>query len=744
MYDPLAGRFEPTLSERTVFTEDDAPKLLYGMDSTARVVAIEPYGSNEVLLYKRDGRGRTVSERRVTSPWVLSSDLRPFRGTGDADIAELRGEHSYRYLITFPSWDAYRTATTGETLPRGTVIGPPTITQQYQLRSGLTLFKGMEYADLRRMQIDLETLTLGPAAPDAGVIMISVRQGNREEILVRDSTEEDLFERFTRLVTKLDPDVIEGHNLYRFDFPYLVHRATKVGVPLLLGRNRSLPRVVDVNGRQASVYIHGRHVIDTYQQIQRFDVSGSLSRYGLKSVIHEMGLEREDRTFVEGASIADMWRQGHRELDQLAAYALDDVRDVDALSRVIMPTMFYQTQMLPTTYQRSTLTGTGRKIDDFMFRTYLAAGHSIPRPTPGRTYAGGYAEVVHSGIFEPIVKCDVESLYPSIMLRESIASSTDVLQAFPVLLRDLTRRRIDAKRKAATSEGEARATWTALQASFKILINSFYGYLGFGGGAFNDYTAAEHVSLEGQRLIREVVQHLRDLGATPIEIDTDGAYFSPPDSVSTEADEHAFIARISDRLPTGINLAHDGRYWRMLSLKIKTYALLDHSGGITLKGSALRSRALEQCFQEFIRYAAERFLHHDRDAVRERYFNLAEAIQRRALPVEAISQWTTIRHDSMNSRRRLKRLLDEHPGQWHDGERVEVYERADGSLAFAEHYADDENVAVLLRRLHEVAERFRPLIGDDAGFDAMFPRITPITNLAAARDRKPARQLTLM
>ena len=32
-------------------------------------------------------------------------------------------------------------------------------------------------------------------------------------------------------------------------------------------------------------FVYGRHLIDTYQQIQRYDVAGNLSSYGLKPVV---------------------------------------------------------------------------------------------------------------------------------------------------------------------------------------------------------------------------------------------------------------------------------------------------------------------------------------------------------------------------------------------------------------------------------------------------------------------------
>lgn len=743
MYDPLATGFDPRLSSRTRFTEDDAPTLLYGLDPTERVVAIEPYGSNEIILYKRETRGRTITERRVTQPWLITTNKGPYSNRADATILDLRGEHPFRYLVTFASWESYRNATAGDSFSSSTTLGPSSLVAQYLIRSGLTLFKGMEFPDIKRMQIDLETLSLDPSEPEAGIIMISIRQGVFEEVLVLESTEAELIERLNRVMATLDPDVIEGHNVYGFDFPYLIDRARRAGVNLRLGRDGSGPRVVDTNRRQPTVFINGRHIIDTYQQIQRFDVQGNLTRYGLKEVVRQMGLEREDRVFVDRATIAEMWKNGERDRDTLAAYALDDVRDVDMLSRVITPTEFYQTQILPTTYQRSANTGTGRKIDELMMRTYIAAGHSLPRRERARPYPGGYVELIQAGVFSPVVKCDVESLYPSIMLTKNIAAKTDVLGAFPLLLRDLTNRRINAKRQVAQTTGEDQATWQGLQSSFKILINSFYGYLGFGAAQFNDYEAAEQVTIEGQRLIQKVVQLLQELHAEPIEVDTDGVYFSPPGGIQTELDEERFIQQISNRLPAGIRLAHDGRYRHMLSLKQKTYALIDYEGNLSLTGSSLRSRALESCFLTLIRDIARALMEEDIDAAKGVYFALAEAIQSRSLPIEEISQWTMLREDKIASRTRVNALLNANPGRWKYGERLAMYERNDGKLGLSEDYDNDENTTFLLRRLRDVAERFAPALDDQPTFEATFPLLKPTTDLRHARMQEPTRQLGL-
>ena len=734
------------------FDETDASILLYGSDATPRIVSVEPSGESAIVQYQRLSDGTTTQHTVPFSPWIVTQPDSPLRSRSGVAKTTLTGEHPLSLKVDFETRSGFRSFTDAANLDDPRILAIRSATSQYLMTSGVTQFKEMQFEDVRRMQLDIETLGLEPTVPEAEVIMIAIRQGEFEDVLIQETSERELLERFVEVFRFLDPDVIEGHNIFQFDLPYLIERASGNRVALELGRDGSPPvvsqfrsnfRVGPVSLPYNSVHIRGRHVVDTYQQIQRWDVLGKLSSYGLKNIMRELGLEREDRVHVEGDAIATMWRSGERSRDRLARYALDDVRDVDRLSRITLPREFYQAQIIPMALQTSTTAGMGTKIDHLMLRAYLQAGHSLPVPEPARDFVGAHHELVQVGIFGPVVKADVESLYPSIMLEESIKSRNDVLGAFPLLLKDLTARRIDAKRRAATSAGDDRALYDGLQGTFKVLINSFFGYLGFGRGRFNDFDAAERITMEGQRLIRLVVQELRTRGAEPIEVDTDGVFFTPPPTVTSERAEEEFVASISRALPGRIRLAHDGRFARMMSLKLKNYALLEYDGTMTMKGSALRSRRMEPVIRAFLRDAAFDLMNDDRDHARERYFEIARQMQERDLQPEAFSQWSMLRQSTLGSQKRLKHLLDTSPGRWRYGERVALYERADGTLGFVDDYARDENTGILLRHLRDAAARFESLFEDAEEFNAFFPALQPTSSLDVARQKQPTRQLGL-
>jgi len=401
----------------------------------------------------------------------------------------------------------------------------------------------MRFEDLHRVQVDIETSSLLATAAEASVLLASLtdNRGHEEVLTAADGGEAELLRRLTERIAQLDPDVIEGHNVIDFDLPYVAARAERLGVALTWGRGGQVMRLQERQGRlkvgarllpSVRVHIHGRHILDTYQQVQRFDAEGKLESYALKPVMESLDLVREDREFVDRTTINELWRMAP---DRLARYCLDDARDVRTLAELVTPTDFYQTQIVPRPYQDVASGGTGEKINSLMLRAYVTAGRAVPTPEPPRPYPGGYLELRSAGVFRRVVKCDVESLYPAVMLSYGYKPRSDSQNIFLPLLKELTQRRLYAKRQITRANQSERAYWTGLSNSFKVLINSFYGYLGYGRANFNDFDAAEAVTTTGQKLIKDVLTALEERKCEIIEVHTDGVYFLAPPAVDSEA-----------------------------------------------------------------------------------------------------------------------------------------------------------------------------------------------------------------
>jgi DNA polymerase elongation subunit (family B) len=285
------------------------------------------------------------------------------------------------------------------------------------------------------------------------------------------------------------------------------------------------------------------------------------------------------------------------------------------------------------------------------------------------------------------------------------------------MLAELTVRRLDAKARAKQKGPEA-AYWDGLQSSFKILINSFYGYLGAPSFNFNDYRAATLVTSTGQTLVKQVADELERTGAQVIEIDTDGVYFVPPPGVEGEEAETSYIEQVGSVLPPQIRLAHDGRYAAMLSLKVKNYVLLGYDGKRITKGASLRSRADERFGRQFLHRAIDHLIAGEPQRVGQEYAELSRQISAGELPLEQFCRRERVTQKTFRSE--AKKRSREVAKNAEVGDTLSVYQRADGELGLAEEYQGDEDRYHYLEKLHKFASRLEDAMG--ANFARLCPR----------------------
>ena len=120
--------------------------------------------------------------------------------------------------------------------------------QHYLTARGRTLFKGMRFEDLRRLQIGIATTVSdgfefsNPERDPIAAVALSDSTGWEEVLVVEpDSIESErtTLDTLTSVIQTRDPDVIEGHNLFKFDLPFVTARAKKLKVRLAWGRDAS-------------------------------------------------------------------------------------------------------------------------------------------------------------------------------------------------------------------------------------------------------------------------------------------------------------------------------------------------------------------------------------------------------------------------------------------------------------------------------------------------------------------------
>jgi DNA polymerase, archaea type len=722
--------------------------LLFGHDASRGLLAFEA-GEASVRVYARQA-DRVVVAEEPFRPFLLLADPDLLKGfKGDVDLLPLDGSGTFRWLAECPSWPhalkareyCQRVSDKGAGAPDAPYRFLSDAVHQFLLRTGKTSFLGMTLGDLRRMAVDIEVTTAsGFEFPNARresdrIIAIAMADSSGWSTVLSGATmsEAELLAECSRLIRERDPDVLEGHNIFRFDLEYMEARARRLGVPLGWGRDgsalRGHPSRMQVAERTISYrryLVSGRHIVDTWMLTQLYDVAArDLESYGLKDVARHFGVAAPDRTYLPPEEIPRIFRD---DPARLMAYARDDVLETLGVSAVLSPPYFVQAQAVPFDYQMAILRGNATKIDALLMREYLHRRQAIPTPQPARAVAGGYTAVFQRGVAHGVWHVDVTSLYPSLMLSQRIFPASDHLAVSASLLQDLREFRVSAKRLAREAAAEAdRVLLNALQQTFKILINSFYGYLGFSQGHWNDFDSANAVTGEGRRLVQALVDRLGALGATVIEVDTDGLYFVPP---SPTPDEERLLAALASALPEGIQLELDGRYPAMLSYKMKNYVLLDARGKLLIKGSGLRSRGIELFQRQWMEEMFRLLLTGRREQILALVRRWQDDFEAHRVAVKQFMKTETLQESPAayaEKTRAGKRnagaayelaLKSSRPYQAGDqvsyyvsgdGKRIKVNEAAKLAAEW-DAAAPDENTAYYVAKLYELYEKFLPLI----------------------------------
>ena len=563
---------------------------------------------------------------------------RPAELPPHAELAALAGDGLYPFLVhtrTAPAHAALlkRIGTAGYD-----VLRP--LECQFLLQRRRRLYDGLRFHQLRRCQLDIETAAAGedhfsdPAQPGDRVLAIGLRFGDRTELLElaadTDDAERDLLQALNARLAAEDPDTIEGHNLFKFDLDYLRVRGKRLKVPCAWGRFGQKASFRNSRLKLAERWLDfprcdvpGRAVVDTFLLAQLYDISSrELTAYGLKDLARHFGItteEAEERTYLPGAQIQ---RAFHADRERFRAYLRDDLRETAGLGDLLLPTYFEQVKAFPTTLQEAALRGTSTKVDLLFLEEYYHRRATIPGPVEVATFEGGFSRSFQEGVFHDVMHFDVASLYPSLLLSMGRNPRGDSQGVFIPLLRQLRDYRLKYKALARTEpDPELRAEYAARQASFKILINSFYGYLGFSGARFGDGELAAEVTRRGRELLQALIEEFAKHDCTILEADTDGIYLA---SARWFAAPEELLAKVVGLLPAGIELEHDGSYRAMFCYKAKNYALYDGEK-VTVRGSALRSRGIEP----YLKKLGDQLIRHLLGAGAESPLALAEEYRRR-------------------------------------------------------------------------------------------------------------------
>jgi DNA polymerase elongation subunit (family B) len=714
--------------------------MLFGADPMPRIVAIELGETGMVKVYRREKDGSTIVDVEPFHPFVwCDSDIVDL----GIEAEKLEGGLKYGWRVTVDSWKELIALRNGLKNGGRDFFAFTDPVQHYLTATGRTLFKDLPFEELKRLQLEVLSFAEPVAGvPDAGpsdhIMSIALSDNTGwEELLIVDpkdieESERNMLKKLTDLINERDPDVIEGHNLFRFDLPYLVARAKKTKAKLDWGRSggllRSRPSRLQIAEKTIDYpkfAIDGRHFVDTFLLAQFYDVGmRTLSGFERADVARHFGFcESEELSALTGKELQRAYLDNDARFRQRALCA---VREARAVAELLSPSYFIQAQIFPYNYQDVIVRGNATRINALFLREYFRQRHSIPEMPMVRGFEGGYTDIFFTGVARNVWHCDVASLYPSIMLQFDCFPVTDQLQIFRHLLTDLRAFRLEAKASMRAAKDPAKQRhFHALQNTFKILINSFYGYLGFAQGHFADFDAAARVTQIGRDLLRKMIDWLNGQGAQVIEVDTDGIYFVPPDKIDIDQLREG----LAKELPPGIEVEFDEQFDAMFSYKAKNYALLARGGNVIIKGGALKSRGLEKFQRVFLEEMIKLLMQGKPEAIVDLRNEFEQKIRGREWKVDMLMKTDTLQDSlekyrqkiagSARNRAAAYELALASGRNYRPGEQISYYITGSGRKLAAYENAKlasnfdpqnrDENVDYYVAKLDELVKKFANL-----------------------------------
>src|SRR5215471_13716093 len=422
--------------------------MLFGADATPRIVAIELGETGTIRVYRRERDGSTSADVEPFHPFVwCSSDVVDL----GIETEKLSGDLKFGWLISVDSWKELIALRNGFKAAGRDFFAFTDPVQHYLTATGRTLFKDLPFEKLKRLQLEV----LSSEGDDNHIMSIALSDNTGwEELIIVDpknveESEHAAIKRLTALIKERDPDVLEGHDLFRVHIPLLVARAKKLKTKLDWGRSdgflRSRPSRLQIAEKTIDYpkfTVGGRHFVDTFLLAQFYDV-GMRSLAGFERTDVARHFDLCDSGEISALTGKELQRAYVENSEPFRRRALCGVRETRALSELLGASYFIQAQIFPYNYQDVIVRGNATRINALFLREYFRQRHSIPELPMVQGFEGGYTDIFFTGVARDVWHCDVASLYPSIMLKFDCFPTTDRLQIFRHLLTDLRTFRLE-------------------------------------------------------------------------------------------------------------------------------------------------------------------------------------------------------------------------------------------------------------------------------------------------------------
>lgn len=689
--------------------------LIYGKNSLQNIVGIG-VKNDKLFIYKANGN-KTEIIRMPNYHYILTDKYDQSMNPG-----RLSGPGHFQYFAKFNNKSSlydYKTICQRKGIDFWYAYNP---VEAAMIKDGYTMFKGLTMEQVSALSFDIETTGVN-IDDNSFTVLISNTFRDRNGNIFRKlfdyasfDSPKDMLQAWCKWVRECDPDILLGHNIFSFDLPYLRQCAINLGVKLVLGRDASplecdrYTRRFRKDGSQTYEYtnyrIFGREIIDTYFLSMKYDVTRKYPNYKLKDIIAFEGLEKENRQHWDFSKNKEPWNNAQDWL-KFCKYAEHDADDALALYDLMAPQFFYYTQAMPVPFQEIINTATGSQVNKFMLRSYLQNSQSIPKASDKVDFEGAIS-FGNPGVYHNVFKVDVASLYPSIMLEYNIYDSKkDPDRNFLAAVEFFTKERLKNKELAKT-EGRY---YKDLSDGQKIMINSFYGFLGAPGLHFNYPEGAAEVTRRGREILIQAVDWAQKKNYVISNGDTDSISFVVNDN-STIGD---CLNELNSLSPNGIKWDHDGVYDAVIVVKAKNY-LLKAGDKITIKGSALKATMKETALRDFLEEGLKLLINKDFKGLEDMYMDYVDQIKY----LKNIEPWAfkkTITESVLKqSTTQQEKVYAAVQGvHYQEGDKFRMFYKNNDELCLVENFDGTFESDRLYQKLYDTLSIFEPILQVEYG-----------------------------
>lgn len=304
-------------------------------------------------------------------------------------------------------------------------------------------------------------------------------------------------------------------------------------------------------------------LVDTLHLAAQLDkIKANMTSYTLKYLAQYVKFRSEKRLELSHNQIQEYWRsQDPKKLELLRQYLIYDLEDQRAVTDFFLPSVWYQKSFVNMPLQELAVASPAKKWNTILtdyYKPYVESeytpdgmAYEEPEADDKVRYEGALVDCL-PGLYKNFFKIDVSSLYPSLILRYQLMSENkDPHRVSETALRLFKELRLVFKRASGDNPREIlemsayksiqgffdgidldnitaddKAKFSAMDASLKVCINGFYGFLGVGGYPYNSIESAALTTAYGRVLMREMRKEC-ERWCNVINIDTDGLCLQP-------------------------------------------------------------------------------------------------------------------------------------------------------------------------------------------------------------------------